>query len=149
MGLYMRAVVREWDDPPFADLVEFVQGSSAFRVKDIDGKGWREFEATDERGVTVLAADLTTGEDVREELEELQESVDDLEGSPGDREAVQGHLRAATAVVGMQVLPSVHEQSVAAANAIIDYLEQRPGVLTQVDTVGWYDGPDLILREPE
>ncbi len=40
----------------------------------------------------------------------------------------------------MQVLPSVHEQSVAAANAIIDYLEQRPGVLTQVDTIGWYDG---------
>ncbi len=52
-------------------------------------------------------------------------------------------------MLGMQVLPSDHEQSVAAANVIIDYLEQRPGVLTQVDTIGWYDGPDLILREPE
>jgi len=38
----------------------------------------------------------------------------------------------------MQILPSVDDASVAAANAIIDYLEQRPGVLTQIDTVGWY-----------
>ena len=149
MGLYMRAVLREWHDPPFQDLVDFVQSNSAFRVKDIIGRGWSEFEAMDERGETVLAADLTLGEDVREELEELEEFLDDLEGSAGAREVVQGHLQAATAVVGMQVLPSVHEQSVAAANAIIDYLEQRPGVLTQVDTIGWYDGPDLILREPE
>jgi hypothetical protein len=32
---------------------------------------------------------------------------------------------------------------------MIDYLEQRPGVLVQVDTVGWYAGPELILRESE
>jgi hypothetical protein len=28
------------------------------------------------------------------------------------------------------------------------YLEQRPGVLMQIDTVGLYDGPDAVLPEP-
>jgi hypothetical protein len=36
----------------------------------------------------------------------------------------------------MQVLPSVYDETVAAAKVIVAYLEQRPGVLTQVDTVG-------------
>ena len=49
----------------------------------------------------------------------------------------------------MQILMSRYDDSVAAANAIVDYLEQQPGVLTQVDTVGWYDGPELVLQEPE
>ena len=29
-----------------------------------------------------------------------------------------------------------------------DSTYRNPGVLTQVDTVGWYDGPDLVLHEP-
>jgi hypothetical protein len=47
----------------------------------------------------------------------------------------------------MQVLMSRYDDSVAAANAVVDFPEQRPGVLTQVDTVGSYDGPELILQE--
>ena len=70
-------------------------------------------------------------------------------GSAPGREAVRAHLRAASAVVGMQVLMSAYDESVAAANAIIDFLEQRESVLTQIDTVGWYDGPELILKEPD
>ncbi|WP_328328296.1 hypothetical protein OHA70_03160 [Kribbella sp. NBC_00382] len=56
-------------------------------------------------------------------------------------------LATATAVVGLQVLPSRHDESVAAANQVITFLERSPGVLTQVDTVGWYDGDSLILQE--
>ena len=149
MGLYMRAILGQWDDPPFQELVEFVQGRSGFRVDDIDNRGWIEFEAVDEQGQAVLAADLAVGEEAREELDELEDFLADLEGSAKARDAVRAHLLKATAVVGMQVLPSVHEQSVAAANVIIEYLERRPNVLTQVDTVGWYDGSDLILQEPE
>ena len=44
---------------------------------------------------------------------------------------------------------SAYDESVAAANTIIDFLEQRERVLTQIDTVGWYDGPELVLTEPE
>ena len=62
---------------------------------------------------------------------------------------VRWRSREADAVVGMQVLMSRYDASVAAANAIIEYFEQRPGVLTQVDTVGWYDRAELVLREPE
>ena len=95
----------------------------------------------------MLAADLWTGEAAREELRELEEVFDDLQGAQDAREAVQAHLQDASAVVGMQVLMSRYDDSVAAANAVVDFLEQRPGVLTQVDTVGWYDGPELILQE--
>ena len=58
------------------------------------------------------------------------------------------HLSSASAVVGMQILMSAYDESVAVANLVIAFLEQRPGVLTRVDTVGWYEGSDLILEEP-
>jgi hypothetical protein len=148
MSLYMRTVLVEWDDPPFADLQAFVERESDYAVRAVDGRGWAEFHAVDAEGTIVLAADLTTGEQTREELDELCEFLAELEGSPAARDAVRTHLRNAVAVVGFQILPSVREQSVEAANAIIGFLEQRPGVLTQVDTVGWYDGEDLILQEP-
>jgi hypothetical protein len=149
MSVYMRAVLAEWDDPSFADLTAFVEQRSEFRLKSPGDRGWAEFEALNPDGTTVLAGDLTTGNAAREELNELEQFLDDLAGSSSARDSVKDHLRQASAVVGMQILMSVHDDAVAAANTIIDYLEQRPGVLTQVDTVGWYNGPDLILREPD
>jgi hypothetical protein len=149
MSVYMRAVLAEWDDPPFEALAAFVEQQSHFRVHSVDDRGWAEFEALDGDGTTVLAADLTTGPVAREELDELEEFLDDLEGSTAARESVRTHLRTASAVIGMQILMSAYDDAVAAANTIIDYLEQRLGVLTQVDTVGWYEGPELVLREPE
>ena len=112
-----------------------------------DSRGWAEFEALNQQGNTVLAVDLWTEADACEEFEELEEFLDDLDGPAQAREAVRAHLRAASAVVGMQVLMSAYDESVAAANAIIDFLEQRERVLTQIDTVGWYDGPELLLKE--
>ena len=106
-------------------------------------------DALNEQCETVLAVDLWTGADTREEFQELEEFLDDLDGPAEARGAVRAHLRAASAVVGMQVLMSAYDESMAAANAIIDFLEQRERVLTQVDTVGWYDGPELLLKEPE
>ena len=41
---------------------------------------------------------------------------------------------------------SAYDDAVAAANMIIDFFEHYPGTLTQVDTVGWYDGPNLISQ---
>ena len=102
MGVYMRAVLRAWDEPDFAEPEAFAERGSPYRVRSAGGRGWAEFEAVDESGEPVMAADVTT----------------------------------------------VHEQSVAAANVVVGYLEQRPGVLVQVDTVGWYSGPELILRDP-
>jgi hypothetical protein len=49
----------------------------------------------------------------------------------------------------MEILMSAHDASVAAANTVIEFLEQRERTLTQVDTVGWYDGSKLILTDPE
>ncbi len=144
MGIYMRAVLPEWLDPPFEDLAAFVAEHSPFRARG----DWRDFELLDERGDVVLPGDLEVGAGAREELDEEAELLDELEGAAAARERVRAHLRDAAAVVGMQILPSVYDEAVAAANAVIDYLEQRPGVLTQVDTVGWYDGDELILREP-
>jgi hypothetical protein len=149
MSVYMRAVLFEWHEPPFDEIVAFVAGHGSFRVQPVGDREWMEFEVVNAAGTTVLAADLMTGSDAREEMEELLEFVDELDGPDSARELVESHLRTAEAVVGMQVIMSVYDDSVAAANAIIDYLERRPGVLTQVDTVGWYDGPELILREPD
>ncbi len=59
------------------------------------------------------------------------------------------HLRAASVVVGMQVLISAYDESVAAANVIMDFLEQHGEVLIQIDTVGWYDGRDSLLKYPD
>ena len=149
MSIYMRAVLAEWDNPSFDDLTTFVEQRSSFRVKSVADRRWAEFEALNPDGAALLAGDVTTGSAAREELDELDECLDDLAGSPSARDAVRDHLREASAVVGMQILMSAYDDAVAAANTIIDYLEQRPGVLTQVDTVGWYDGPDLILKEPD
>jgi hypothetical protein len=149
MGLYMRAVLRDWHDPPFDDVARYVEEHGPFRLEPIGNRGWAEFEVLDQNATTVLAADLPVGDAAREELDELEEFLDDLDGPESARQAVRAHLQEATAVVGMQVLPSVYDESVAAANVIVGYLEQRPGVLTQVDTVGWYDGPDLVLHEPD
>jgi len=148
MSVYMRAVMSDWHDPPLDELAAYVTEHSDFRVRPVGARGWGEFEVDDVRGRTVLAADLTTGSAVREELDELEEFVGELEGPEGARERVEEHLRDAVAIVGMQILMSAYDESVAAANAIVDYLEQRPGTLSQVDTIGWYDGPDLILSEP-
>jgi hypothetical protein len=144
----MRAVVREWNAPPFDEAAVFVADHSPFRLQS-PVRGWSEFEVVDAAGETVLAADVWTGDAAREELAELEEFLDDLTGLDDARDAVRQHLRDASAVVGMQVLMSRYDDSVAAANAVIDYLEQRPGVLTQVDAVGWYDGPELVLHEPD
>ena len=111
--------------------------------------GWSDFEAVDDTGETVLAADLWTAEDAQEELQELEEFLDDQDGDEDARDAVRLHVQASTAIVGMQVLVSRYDDSVAAANALIAYLEQKPGVLSQVDTVGWYSGSELVLQERE
>ncbi len=145
----MRAVLKDWHDPPFNEAAAYVADHSTFRLRQTGDAGWAEFEMLDEAGTTVLAGDLTVGEEIREELDELEEFLPELEGPEAARDAVRAHLRDARAVVGMQVLPSVYDESVAAANVIIEYLEQRPGVLTQVDTVGWYDGATLLVGEPD
>ena len=147
MSVFMRAVLRDWHAPPFAEAANFVAERSEFRLRSPAAAGWSEFEAIDSTGETVLAADLWTAGAAREELAELEELLDAHDGDENAREAVRAHLREASAVVGMQVLMSRYEDSVAAANAVIGYLEQHPGVLTQVDTVGWYDGSELVLHE--
>lgn len=146
VSVFMRAVMRDWHAPPFEQAATFVSERSPFRLQST-GDGWSDFEVLDAAGETVLAADLWTDEAAREEFAELEESLDDLEGDERAREAVRAHLSESSAVVGMQVLMSRYEDSVAAANAVVEFLEQRPGVLTQVDTVGWYDGAELILKE--
>jgi hypothetical protein len=148
MSVFMRAVIRDWHAPPFAEAANFVADRSEFRLRSATA-GWSEFEAIDSAGETVLAADLWTAGAAREELAELEELLVDHDGDEDAREAVRAHLREASAVVGMQVLMSRYEDSVAAANAVIGYLEQHPGVLTQVDTLGWYDGWELVLHERE
>ena len=145
----MRAVLADWHEPPFEDLATFIAETSPFRVQAAAGREWAEFEALNQEGETVLAVDLWTGAHAREEFEELEEFLGDLDGPAEAREAVRAHLRAASAVIGMQVLMSAYDESVAAANAIIDFLEQRERVLTQIDTVGWYDGPERLLKEPD
>lgn len=144
----MRAVLLRWDSPPFQEATRFVADRSPFRVQSLVDD-WSEFEVKDEVGQAVLTGDLWTGYAAREELAELEGFLDDLAGGDSAREAVRDHLRNACAIVGMKVLMSRYDESVAAANTLIEYLEQQPGTMTQVDTVGWYDGPDLILTEPE
>jgi len=148
VSVFMRAVVRRWNEPGFGEAAAFVAEQSRFRLQS-PNQSWSDFEAVDAAGETVLAADVWTRDAAHEELAELAEFLDDLDGDAGAREAVRQHLSEANAVVGMQVLMSRYDDSVAAANAIIEFFEQQPGVLTQVDTVGWYDGDELVLQEPE
>ncbi len=77
------------------------------------------------------------------------EFLSDHEGSVAAQQKVKAHLEKASAVVGMQILMSRYDDSALAANQLIAFLERSPGVLTQVDTVGWYDGDELILQEAE
>jgi hypothetical protein len=148
MSVFMRAVIRAWTAPKFESLAAFVAEESPFQAVGINGRGWDEFEVR-QSATTVLAGDLWTGDRAREELAELADFLPDLDGTHEAKVAVQNHLAEADAVVGMQILMSAYDASVAAANAVIAFLEQTPGVLTQVDTVGWYDGPDLVLKEPD
>jgi hypothetical protein len=149
MSVYMRAVLADWPEPPFEELATFIAKTSPFRVHAADSRGWADFEAVNQQGETVLAVDLWTEAHAREEFQELEEFLDDLDGPARAHETVRAHLRAASAVVGMQVFMSAYDESVAAANAIIDFLERRERVLTQIDTVGWYDGPELLLTDPD
>ena len=149
MSVYMRAVLTDWHEPPFEELATFIAETSPFRVQAADGRGCADFEALNQQGETVLAVDLWTAAHAREEFAELEELLDELDGPERAHEAVRAHLREASAVVGMRVLMSAYDESVAAANAIIDFLERRERVLTQIDTVGWYDGPELLLKEPD
>ena len=111
--------MREWHAPPFQEAATFIAQRSPFRLRSAVG-GWSDFEVLDSEGETVLAADLWTGEAAREELRELEEVLDDLQGAQDAREAVRAHLQEASAVVGMQVLMSRYDDSVAAANAVVD-----------------------------
>ncbi len=148
MSLYMRAVLTDWADPAITDLADFVAGQEGgFSVVPI--KDWAEFEVRDEHGTTVLAADLELADSAREELDELTEVLEEYDGSDDARQRVETHLANASAVVGLEILMASYDESVAAANLVIGFLERSPGVLTQVDSVGWYDGDDLILREEE
>jgi hypothetical protein len=142
MSVYMRAVMSDWHEPSLEELDTFVQDRSGFRVTSPSGRGWEEFEAVDGTGRTVLAGDLWLGEAAREELEELEEFLEDLDGSAAARRTVGEHMANASAVVGMQILMSAYDEAVAAANVVIDFLEQGPRLLIQADTVGWYDGPE-------
>lgn len=123
VGLYMRAVIGTWPDPPFADLVTFVDGQAdGFAAVAMAGDGWSEFEVHDQHGTIVLVADLSIGDEVREELDELVEFLDEHDGPPGARATVESHLASASAVVGLQILPSKYDESVAAANQVIAFL---------------------------
>ena len=145
MSLYMRAVTSDWPEHEFGELVAFIrEQDEGFAVS---GGDWTDFEIHDARGAAVLAADLTLGDEAREELAELMEFLGDHEGSVAAQEKVKAHLEAASAVVGMHILMSRYDDSVLAANQLIAFLERSPGVLTQVDTVGWYDGDELILQD--
>jgi hypothetical protein len=148
VGLYTRVVIGTWSEPPFSELATFVgEQDGGLVVASVDGAGWSDFEVHHVHGATLLVADLTVGDDVREELGELAEALDEHDGSPAARATVASHLASATAVVGLQILASRYDESVAAANQVITFFERSPGVLTQVDTVGWYDGDALILQE--
>jgi hypothetical protein len=150
VSVYMRAIALEWDDRAFAEAEAFIAKRSLFRLRSVQGREWAEFEVVDSAGEAVLAGDLIADDAAaREELDELDEHLEGLFGTDAARHAVREHVREAAAIVGMQVFMSRYDDSVAAANAMIDYLEQRPGVLVQVDTVGWYAGPELILRESD
>ncbi|MFI5732151.1 hypothetical protein ACIA49_18650 [Kribbella sp. NPDC051587] len=147
MGVYMRAVITSWPGHEFAELVAFVAAQDEGFV--VSGPGWADFEVHDARGDAVLVADLTVDDRAREELDELVEFLEDVEGTATARQQVTDHLASASAMVGMQIVMSRYDESVAAANQVISFLERSPGVLTQVDTVGWYDGDNLILQDPE
>ena len=150
VSVFMRAVMASWPDPPFSELVAFVAGrEGGFTVVPINGRDWSEFEINDKHGQAVLAADITVGDEAREELAELAEELEDLDGSPAAQATVQSMLETASTVVGLQILMSRYDESVAAANLVIAFLERWPGVLTQVDSVGWYDGDRLILTEAD
>ena len=40
MGLYMRAIVRDWHEPSFEEPAAFVAARSPFRVKAAGERGW-------------------------------------------------------------------------------------------------------------
>jgi hypothetical protein len=126
----MCAVMREWNEPPFGEAGAFVAAQSPFRLQS-PNQSWSDFEAIDANGESVLAADVWTGDAAREEFAELEESLDELDGDDGARDVVRQHLREADAVVGMQVLMSRYDDSVAAAN--------RASLRTSIPSVGTTD----------
>ena len=144
----MRAVLADWQEPSFDDLAWFVGRQGRYSMRALGNQPWSDFEAINRDGQAVLAGDVWLDGRAREELDELDEFIGDLVGPDDARERVRAHLRDARAVVGLQILMSVYDESVAAANAVIEFFEQQTETLTQVDTVGWYDGT-LVLEEPE
>ena len=143
MGFYVRCVLTERPHLSLDRFADFLGERGAYAVAP--GGEWREFEVTDSSGETLVAGDLTSGEEIREEIEELRESAEDADELA--RERVLDHLDRAVAVVGMQVLTSAGDDALAAARAVAAFLEKRAECLTQVDLEGWYDGSELILEE--
>ncbi len=148
MSVWMRGVLPTWEAPDFADLERWVARDGRFVVLPEPAPGWTEFELGRPGGTAVVAGDVVTGAGVREEVLELEEELDGLEGEAAARTAVREHLGAAQAIVGLRISPDHYDDAVAAANVVLEHFEQRPGMLTQVDTVGWYDGATLVLRDP-
>ena len=144
----MRAVLADWQEPSFDDLAGFVARQGRYSMRALGNQPWSDFEAINRDGQAVLAGDVWLGARAREELDELDEFIADLDGFDDARQRVRAHLRDARAVVGLQILTSAYDDSVAAANAVIEFFEQQTETLTQVDTVGWYDGSTLVLEEP-
>ena len=147
----MRAVLKSWHDPPIEDLADFAQRKELrWTVVTPSGRGWDDFECVDSAGETILEGDLTLrGSDGRlqEELDDLNDDLERHRGSPEALAVVRAHIATAKAIAGMRILMSRYDDSVDSANGIIRYLEQEPGALVQVDTVGWYQGDELLLRQ--
>ncbi|OAI39820.1 hypothetical protein AYO39_02410 [Actinobacteria bacterium SCGC AG-212-D09] len=149
MGLYMRAVVLDWEERSIDDLVAFAsENERELRLFFPRERNWREFEVHDEDGQAILEGDLAmVGQDelASGEVKELTDSLAGLDGASERLDRVRDHLASAHAIVALRILPSGYDAAVDAANVIFWFLEQRPGVLAQIDGVGWYDHDQLIL----
>ena len=142
----MRAVLPAPEERPIEELAAFVAAAGdGLRVASPDGAGWSDFDLLGSDGEPILLCEQWVGDDAREELDELAEEVDDHDGSPEAIARVKEGLSGAGATIGLQIVMSAYDASVAAANLVIDFLEQQPGVLAQVDGVGWYAGGEQLL----
>lgn len=157
MAYYMRALLREWKPRPLDELVAFSEEYGyPLRVRTVAEAPPRdpdsiEAELVGLNGSEPVAVEVALDEGMpdcllREEVEEFRAELDDAVASADAKRKVRDHLDGTRAIVAVRVPASDSEEGLAAANTVLAYFKQRPGVMVQADGEGFYVGDDLIVE---
>ena len=156
MSYYVRALLTEWEPQPLDELLEHArQRGCELRPERsdtaTDDAGWAEVDLRGPGSTSPVTVEIALDDGdphglVREEVKEFHDELHDAEASQEAIEKVRDHLTQTRAIVAVRLPASDAEAAADAAEMVLDYYAQRPGVLFQMDADGFYDGDERIVE---